>query len=124
MSSRPLTAALGTLIILQVTMALALFFKVPPHPPDVIPLGGMAPVIGASLSAAFAALVLGGRGLAGQGLVVLACLLAAISYGPQKYFDPAIGLVWPAVVTAQVAMLAALSQLGPALRHRVEPAPC
>ncbi|MCK0126625.1 hypothetical protein MWU76_19700 [Gelidibacter sp. F2691] len=100
------TAALGALIILQLTMLMALLFKIPPHPPEVIPFGGMAPVIGASLCAAFAALVFRGEGRSGKALVICACLLAAISYGPQKYFDPAFNLVWPAVITAQIAIIA------------------
>lgn len=111
MVDRTLTTALGTLIILQLTMLLALFFKVPPHPPEIIPLGGMAPVIGASLSAAFGALLFQGQGRTGKGLIVLACALAAISYGPQKFFDPAFALVWPAVVTAQIAIFALLCGL-------------
>lgn len=108
---RTRTTALGTLIVLQLTMLFALFFKLPPHPPEVIPLGGMAPFLGASLSAACAALVFGGRGTAGTVFILLACALAAVSYGPQKYLDPAIGLVWPAVVTAQIAIVALIAGL-------------
>ena len=103
--------ALGTLIILQLTMLFALFFKIPPHPPEVIPFGGMAPVISVSLSAALGALLFRGQGTVGKALIVLACALAAISYGPQKYFDPAFNLVWPAVVTAQLAIVTLLAGL-------------
>lgn len=106
------TAALGALIILQLTMLAALLFKLPPHPPEVIPLGGMAPVIGVSLCAAFAALVFRGEGHSGRALTLCACLLAAISYGPQKYFDPAFSLVWPAVITAQIAIIALMASIG------------
>lgn len=105
------TAALGTLIILQSVMFAALLFKLPPHPPAVIPIAGMAPTLGASLCAAFAALVMRGDGVTGKLLIVLACLLAAISYGPQKYFDPAFPLVWPAVIAAQLAIVALLGAL-------------
>lgn len=84
MHAKTITVALGTLIILQVVMLAALLFKLPPHPPEVIPIGGMAPTLGASLCAAFGALVLKGEGLAGKALIVASCLLAAISYGPQK----------------------------------------
>ena len=105
------TAALGTLIILQSVMFAALLFKLPPHPPEVIPIGGMAPTLGASLCAAFAALVMRDGGAAEKVLIIAACLLAAISYGPQKYFDPAFSLVWPAVVTAQLAIAVLLTSL-------------
>lgn len=104
-------AALSTLIILQIVMLLSLYFKVPPHPPTVIPLGGMAPMIAASLSAAVGALLLGAQGSGGKALTLAACLLAAISYGPQKYFDPAFALVWPAVVSAQIAIVALIAPM-------------
>lgn len=112
------SAALGSLMILQAVMLAALLFKLPPHPPETIPLGGMAPVLAASLSAAWAALALGARGAAGMGLTLLACLLAGLSYGPQKFFDPAISLVWPAVVTAQIAILALLADVAQQIMGR------
>ena len=34
-----------------------------------------------------------------------AALLAAVSYGPQKWFDPAFGGIWPAVIVAQAAIV-------------------
>lgn len=111
MHSQTRTAALGALIILQSVMLAALLFKLPPHPPEVIPIGGMAPTLGASLCAAFAAIVMKGDSATEKLLVIFACLFAAISYGPQKYFDPAIVLVWPAVVTAQIAIIALLASL-------------
>jgi len=118
-------AGLGTLAILQGTMLAALLFKVPPHPPEVIPLGGMAPVLGMSLSAAYAAWVLRGTRGAGAALTVIACLLAAVSYGPQKFFDPAFPLVWPAVVTAQVAIVALIVDVAcEVLRPNGEPGLC
>ncbi len=105
------TAALATLIILQVIMLFSLYFQIPPHPPTVIPFGGMGPFLGASLSLAVAALILQGQGVAGRLAIVLACLCAAVSFGPQKYFDPAFALVWPAVCLAQLAILALLLPL-------------
>lgn len=115
MADRTHSAALGTLIVLQLTMLFALFFKVPPHPPEIIPLGGMAPVIAVSVSVALAALIFRGEDLLGKALIVFACLLAALSFGPQKYLDPAFSVVWPAVVTGQIAMLALLLPLGRSL---------
>ena len=114
------TAALGTLIILQLTMLGALFFKVPPHPPEIIPIGGMAPMVGAALCAAFAALVFKGEGTVGKLMIILTCLLSAISYGPQKFFDPAFPLVWPAVIAGQIAVLALLIPIGRSLLRRSE----
>lgn len=118
MQNETRVAALGVLIILQLTMLAALLFKLPPHPPEVIPIGGMAPVIAMSLCAAFSALLFRGEGRSGKALILCACLLAAISYGPQKLFDPAFHLVWPAVVTAQLAILALILPIGRAALSR------
>ena len=85
--SRPVAASLLTLIILQVIMLAALYAKIPPHPPEATPLFGIAPFIGAALAAASSALYLKGlETRAGQVLCLLAALLAAVSFGPQKYF--------------------------------------
>ena len=119
MHPKTATAGLGTLIILQTVMIAALLFKLPPHPPEVIPIAGMAPTLGAALSVAFAALVMRGEGVVGKALILGACLFAAISYGPQKYFDPAFALVWPAVITAQIAIVALLAALGQAWVQRL-----
>ncbi len=105
MTTKPAIAALGTLILLQGVMLLALFTKTAPHPPETIPLGGMAPFLGMALSAAMAALVMGVQTGAGKALSLLASLAALVSYGPQKYFDAAFPLVYPAVITAQIAVL-------------------
>ncbi len=108
MTRSPTTAALVALIILQTVMLFALFTGTAPHPPETIPLGGMAPFLSMSLSAAIAALILGPDTRAGLALAGLAALAAAVSFGPQKYGDPAFSLVWPAVITGQVAILALL----------------
>lgn len=105
MTDRYQAAALGTLILLQGVMLAALFTKTAPHPPETIPLGGMAPFLAASLSAAMAALVVGASTRAGLALSALASLGALVSYGPQKYFDAAFPLVWPAVIAAQIAVV-------------------
>ena len=111
MNTRTIHASLATLIVLQLTMLFALFFKTPPHPPEFIPLGGMAPVIAASLSAAIAGFIFKGEGVTGKLLILAACLLAALSYGPQKYADTVFVQVWPAVIAAQIAILALLYQI-------------
>lgn len=105
MTKQHSTAALGTLILLQGVMLFALFTKTAPHPPEVIPLGGMAPFLAFALSAAMAALVIGVQSTEGRVLGLVAAAAALVSYGPQKYFDAAFPLVWPAVITAQIAVL-------------------
>ena len=39
-------------------------------------------------------------------LRLLAALMAMLSFGPQKYLDPQFPLIWPAVLTAQIAVIA------------------
>ncbi|MBV6657879.1 MAG: hypothetical protein KI785_08940 [Devosiaceae bacterium] len=100
-------AALGALIILQLTMLTSLYAGVMPHPPRAIPLFAMGPFLGLALSLATMALVVGPTGsLLGRGLSVLAALAALLSYGPQKWLDPAIGEIWPAVLLGQLAAFA------------------
>jgi len=101
------TAALSALILLQAVILSALYAGVPPHPPAATPLFGIAPFLGASMSAAVAAIVLGGSSSrCGQALSLLAAVMALISFGPQKYFDGQFGLIWPAVIAGQIACLA------------------
>lgn len=98
-----LRVALGCLIILQGVMLLALFAGVPPHPPEAIPLFGIAPFLGVSLASAWAGMTLQGAG--GRGFALAAAVMAAISFGPQKYFDAQFPLIWPAVLAGQVAIV-------------------
>jgi hypothetical protein len=101
---RPTAAALAVLIVLQVIMLTALYAAVPPHPPVSTPMFGMAPFIGAGLSAAVSALMMGSvNSGGGRVLSGLAMVLALISFGPQKYLDEQIALIWPAVVAGQLA---------------------
>lgn len=98
-------SALTTLIILQVIMLAALFAAVAPHPPAIIAPFAMAPFLAASLCVAAAAMILGPlNGPYGRGFSLLAAVMAMVSYGPQKYFDPAFAQIWPAVVAGQVAV--------------------
>ncbi len=111
-SERPAIAALSTLILLQLIMLSALYAGIPPHPPVSTPLFGIAPFIGASVSAALASILVGPRaGAAGRGLSGLAVILALISFGPQKYLDAQFALIWPAVLTGQIAALVVLIQI-------------
>lgn len=108
MARTPAAAALIALVTLQGLMLFALFTKTTPHPPEVIPLGGMAPFLSMAISAALAALILDPDSRAGTALSVFSALAAAVSFGPQKYADPAFSLVFPAVLTGQVAILTLL----------------
>lgn len=110
MPSRLPYAALGTLIILQLVMLTSLFAGITPHPPQAIPLFAMAPFLAASMAIAMMALVLGPlSSKAARVLTGLAVITALISYGPQKWIDPAIGEIWPAVLLGQIASLILLT---------------
>lgn len=106
------TAALATLILLQVVMLTALYAGIRPHPPSAIPLFGIAPFVGASVSVALSAIILGPlANTTGRTLSVMAALTALVSFGPQKYLDSQIGLIWPAVILGQVAALVLVVQV-------------
>ncbi len=97
-------AALLVLIVLQLVMVGAMFAQIEPHPPRAIALFALAPFLGVAIAIAGAALMLGGTAnTAGAAMTVLAGLLALVSFGPQKWVDPAIGEIWPAVLTAEIA---------------------
>lgn len=101
---RPDVAGLTVLIVLQAVMLGALFTGTPPHPPQAVALFALGPFLAASLALAAAAIPLGGtRTRAGAVCTLVAVLLALVSYGPQKWADGAIGLIWPAVLLAQLA---------------------
>jgi hypothetical protein len=101
-ADRPIQAALACLILLQTVMLASLYAGVAPHPPASTPLFGIGPFLGAALSAAVAALILG-PSPAGRVLAGLAAVAALVSFGPQKYLDPQFALIWPAVLSGQVA---------------------
>ena len=103
-----LDAALWALTVLQGVMLGSLYTGVAPHPPTTTPLFGIAPFLAVALTAAVAALVLGGQSRAGRWLSLLAALCAALSFGPQKYFDAQFPLIWPAVIAGQLAIASVL----------------
>ncbi|UFN49014.1 hypothetical protein LPC08_23965 [Roseomonas sp. OT10] len=104
-------AALAALIVLQAVMLAALYSRTPPYPPESVPLFALGPFLGAALAVAVAALTLGAATTrAGAVLTVLAAGLALVSFGPQKWLDPGIGLIWPAVLLGQLAAGAAMAQ--------------
>lgn len=113
----PLRAGLAALCVLHGLMLASLFVGLPPHPPAAIAPFAMAPFLSAVIACAVAAILLAER-RSGQVLAALAGLLALISFGPQKYFDPAFALIWPAVLCAQCAVAAIFGQLAGGMRAR------
>lgn len=107
-NNAPTIAALLALIVLQTVMLGALYAGVRPHPPEVTPLFGIAPFIGAAVAISIAAVILDPQSRIGSIVSIVAALLAAVSFGPQKYFDAQIPLIWPAVVVGQISIVVIL----------------
>lgn len=106
-SSRLCRASLGVLFVLQIVMLAALNTQTPPHPPLAIPLFALGPFLGASIAMVVAAFFLGDATTrAGKAASLLAAALALISFGPQKWFDPAFSGIWPAVILGEIAVVA------------------
>lgn len=109
-SPRTAYAALTTLIIVQLIMLISLLAGLTPHPPRAIPFFAMAPFLSVSMAIAASAMIIGPlAGKLGKALTVLAALCALISYGPQKWIDPAIGEIWPAVLAGEIAAIGVLT---------------
>lgn len=100
-----LDAACLMLAVIQMAMLASLYFGVEPHPPRSIPLFAMPPFLGVSIGTALCARVLLG-GTAGHVLAGVTAFFALLSFGPQKYLDPAFGEIWIAVIASQLAVLA------------------
>jgi len=99
-----LAAAIVALLVLTGIMLLALMSRTPPHPPLEVAPFALAPFLGASLAIGAAALHAVHRGAHyGGALAALFAATALVSFGPQKYFDPAFSRIWPAVIAAQIA---------------------
>jgi hypothetical protein len=102
-TTKALDAACLMLALIQAVMLASLWFGVAPHPPRAIPLFAMAPFLAVSIGTALCARVLI-TDMAGRVLAGLAAAMALLSFGPQKYVDPAFGEIWIAVVTAQLCV--------------------
>jgi len=97
------TAGLAVLIILQVLMLGSLYTLTEPHPPVAIPPFALAPFLSASIALAAAALILGPIDTRlGRTTTLCAVITALVSFGPQKWLDPSITQIWPAVGLAQI----------------------
>ena len=78
-SDRQTIAALAGVILLQAIMLSALYAGIRPHPPVATPLFGIAPFLGASISVAVAAIIIGPLGTGtGRVLAGLAAALALV----------------------------------------------
>jgi len=108
--STALQAATLVLLMLTGVMLLALMTRTAPHPPFEVAPFALGPFLGASLAIGAAAFHLERSGtLAGLALAVLFAITALVSFGPQKYFDPGFSRIWPAVITAQGAIIVILA---------------
>jgi hypothetical protein len=98
--------AILVLLVLTGVMLMALFSRTAPHPPLEVAPFALAPFLGASLAIGTAAFQLDRHGSrVGSALAILFAVTALVSFGPQKYIDPAFSRIWPAVISAQVAIM-------------------
>ena len=116
-------AAVAALLALTGAMLLAMFTRTEPHPPLEVEPFALGPFLAASLAIGTAAYGLAVRGMRfTMAITLLFALTALVSYGPQKYVDPAFPKIWPAVIVAQAAIAVilgravylAIRQMGPA----------
>ena len=99
-------AAITALLVLTGAMLLAMFTRTEPHPPLEVEPFALGPFFAASLAIGVAAYGLMVRGMRlALPIALLFALTALVSYGPQKYVDPAFPKIWPAVIVAQVAVV-------------------
>ena len=99
-------AAIATLLVLTGAMLLAMFTRTEPHPPLEVELFALGPFTAASLAIGVAAYGLMVRGMRlALSIAPLVALTALVSYGPQKYVDPAFPKIWQAVIIALVAVV-------------------
>ena len=104
LQTRTIRPACSMLIVVQGVMLTSLYFGVAPHPPRTIPLFALPPFLAVSIGTAVCAMQLADSG-AGRILAGLAACFALLSFGPQKYFDPAFPEIWIAVIASQIAVL-------------------
>lgn len=103
-------SALLILSVLQLLMLAALYTGTVPHPPLRVTPFALGPFISASTAIALAAMF-SRSSKAGLVMAAIAASTALVSYGPHKWFDPAFGDIWPAVITAQFAIVVIIQDL-------------
>lgn len=115
-----ITIALSALALIQLLMFLAMLTRTEPHPPLVLTPFAMAPFLSASIVICLSAAIYSYYfARPNQLLTITAIVLALVSYGPQKYIDPAFPQIWPAVLTAQGFILLAVYQWISETRQRL-----
>lgn len=108
--NQPASAAIAALLVLTGVMLLALLTRTAPHPPLEVAPFALGPFLGASLAIGAAAFHLVRQdGRYAGALAIVFAATALVSFGPQKYFDPAFSRIWPAVITAQIAVAVVLA---------------
>lgn len=100
----PRSQALMVILGIHAMMTASFLFQIPPHPPLETPAFGMGPFLGAAIVVILLAMTTP-AGTRARGLDILVVLLTAVSFGPQKWLDPALPLIWPSLVTVQAAAL-------------------
>ena len=104
--------ATAALMVLTGAMLLAMFTRTEPHPPLEVEPFALGPFLAASLAIGAAAYGLAVRGMRfAMAIALLFALTALVSYGPQKYVDPAFPKIWPAVIVAQLAIAVILCRV-------------
>lgn len=115
-------ASLLTLAVLQGAMMLAMMTLTRPHPPLTVPLFALGPFLGAAIALAIGAYAAGSvLTRIGWWASLMAGLLAMVSYGPHKWFDPVFPQIWPSVILGQLAFLALMVAMFQARRYSAEP---
>lgn len=106
-ASSRLSAAALFMAVVQLAMLGALYTETPPHPPLTVAPFAIAPMLSSSIGLSLALAWLAARGdlAAARWLSLPVVILALVSYGPQKYFDPAFPHIWIAVIPMQIALL-------------------
>ena len=115
MTNHPTTPPLVVLAVLHGVMMAALMTQTPPHPPQSVAIFGMGPFLGAVLALITASLLVEDTRVR-TALIALVVVASLLSFGPQKYVDPAFPQIWPAVLCAQGAVLSACWVLARGLR--------
>jgi len=96
--------AVVALLVIHLMMTAAFLFQIPPHPPLETPAFGMGPFLGALLTMGVLSLV-SGDGTGARVFAVFTALLALPIVGPHKWLDPAMPLIWPALIVAQASII-------------------
>lgn len=104
-NSSTVAAALIMLFTLHAIMLLSLYYGVKPHPPRAVTPFAMAPFLAVQLGLISISLYLLSTSRIAIYSSAIAAILSLVSFGPQKYLDPAFPEIWIAVLAAQIAIV-------------------